>query len=226
MRTGLTYDDNFAVFDTVLAADVANAGTFDIAYPTGFVQNDFTAGLADVGHYMIVNDNDKWTAAASKMSISFGATTITVTNSTGAALTAGSKVRVWADIVNGNDVVILALPITLAAITAAGDVLTNARPGVDGVIEYAEFAVTTPATTVAKAASLNLTIDTTDVTGGVVALTTANCTPLGKINVGSAITGANRLNKKSKLSVKATAVTAFVEGAGVLYVRIRRTPNL
>lgn len=226
MRTPLTYDDKYAVFETVLAAAVANSGTFDIAYPTGFSQLDFTAGLAGAAHYLVVNENDKWKAADSGMSISFGASTITVTNSSGQSFPAGANVKVFAELVDGNDVMILALPITLAKITGAGDVLTEIRPGVDGTIEYVEFAVTDPVTTASKAASLNLEIDTTNVTGGVVALTSAAATPLGKVIAGSAITAANRLYRASKLSVEAASVTAFAEGAGVLYIRIRKTPNI
>jgi len=225
-KTALTSDDKFAVFETVLASAVADSGTFTIAYPTGFVQTDFTAGLMGSTHYMVVNDNDKWTAAASKMSVSAGASTITVTNSTGASLAAGSRVRVYVELVDGNDVMLLTLPITLASITGAGDVVTEIRPGVDGTIENVEFVVTVPVTTGSKAATLNLEIDTTNVTGGTVALTSAACTPLGAVVAGAAITAENRLYRKSKLSVEAASVTAFAEGAGYLLVRIRRTPNI
>ncbi len=114
------------------------------------------------------------------------------------------------------------IPIEHVAITAAGDVVTEIRPGVYGNIEYWEFVVVKPVTTGAKLASLNLEIDTTNVTGGVIALTSAAATPLGKAIAGTAITGANTLTPESKLSIEASAVTAFAEGSGFVNIRIRK----
>lgn len=216
--------NSFARVDTVLAAAVANSGTFTVAYPTGFVQASFTAGLAGTAHYMVVNNNDKWTAAASKMSVAFGASEITVTNSTGYTLAAGSEISIYLDQVDGNNVVNLTFYVDLASITAA-DVITNWRPGVAGTVEYFAFIVDKAVTTAAKAASFNLEIGTTNVTGGVIALTSANATPKGAVIEGSAITGANTLTDTSTLSVEASSVTAFSEGTGTLVVRIRRSES-
>lgn len=217
--------DRFAVATVVLATAVADSGTFTVGYPSGTSQLSFNAGLAGTGTYMIVNDNDKWTAAASKMSVSYGASDITVTNSTVTTLAAGSKVTVFLDRQDGNDIVLLQVPISLAAITAAGDVMTDIRPGVAGTIEYWEFVVTEPVTTAAKLATLNLEIDTTNVTGGTIALTSAAATPLGKVIAGAAITAANTLVPESKLSIEAASVTAFSEGRGFVNIRIRKTPS-
>lgn len=115
---------------------------------------------------------------------------------------------------------VLSLPITLAGVTAA-DVLTTFTPGHKGKITAVAFAVTTPVTTAAKAASLNLEIGTTNLTGGVVALTSANCTPLGAVVAGSAITAANEFTATDTISVEAASVTAFSEGAGVLFITIQ-----
>lgn len=209
----------------VLAADVANSATFDLPYPTGTTQTDFTAGLAGAGSYLYVNYNDKWTAAASKISLSFGASTITVTNSTATTLVAGSTVMLSVDVADGNDVLLVQIPITLANITAAGDVVTNMRLGVAGTIEYWEFVTTTAVVTAAKLATLNMEINTTNVTGGTIALTSANATPLGKVIAGSAITGANVLTPDDTFSIEAASVTAFTEGAGFVNIRIRKTPS-
>lgn len=114
----------------------------------------------------------------------------------------------------------LALPIDLASITGAGDVLTNMTIGHSFKLISVDFFVTKPVTTAAKAATLNLEINTTNVTGGEVALTSANCTPLGVKVAGSAITAANTGNSSATLSVEAASVTAFVEGEGVLMIRI------
>lgn len=213
----------FVRVDTVLVADVADSGTFTVAYPSGTSQLTFTPNQFGTGHYMTVNDNDKWTLAASKMSLAFGASLITVTNSTGATLAAGSTVSIFVDQVDGNEVVLLTLgTIDLASITAA-DVMTEIRPGIAGTIEDFFFVVDKAVTTASKLASLNLEIDTTNVTGGVIALTSALATPKGAVISGSLITANNVLTKESKLSVEAASVTAFSEGTGTLYVRVRKT---
>lgn len=216
------YKDRFARVSVVLTADVATTGTFTFAYPTGFVQNDFTAGLVQSsGHYAIVNGNDRWTAAASQISASFGASLVTLTNSSGVTWAAGSTVDIVLDTINGNNVVTLAFPINLASITGAQDVVTGFRPGVDGVIEDLSFVTNVPASTASKLATLNVEIGTTDLTGGTVALTTVACNTMGKIVQGAAITGNNRVTRKDDISVEASAVTAFAEGSGTLFVRIR-----
>lgn len=114
---------------------------------------------------------------------------------------------------------VVQLPIVLSKL-ANGDILTTWTPGFAGTIHKVSFAVTDPATTAAKAAALNLEIGTTNVTGGVVSLTSANCTPLGAVVDGTAITAANTFGASDTLSVEASGVTAFVEGAGVLLVVI------
>jgi len=211
----------FAVVSTVLTADVANSGTFTVGYPTGYVQNNFTAGLNRSGSFMIVNGNDKYTG--SQLSLAFGASLITVTNSTGVTLTAGSTVVLQAEVADGNDIVSIQFPVNLASVTGNIDVVTAFRPGVDGMIEDLSFTVTQPVTTAAKLATLAPTINAVAVTGGAVALTSANATPLGKVLQGSAITALNTISRSDTLSIKATGVTAFVEGQGVLTIRIRRT---
>lgn len=217
------YNNKFARVSTVLVSAVADSGTFTVAYPTGFVQADFTNGLgAAGGHYAIVNGNDRWAQADSKMAVTtFGASTITITNNSGVTWAAGSTVEIFIDIQDGNNVQTLAFPIHLAAITTAQDVVTDYVPGVDGYIEALTWVQNAPVTTGSKLASLNAEIGTTNLTGGVVALTSAACTPMGATIQGSAITANNRILKKDTLSIEASSVTAFAEGSGTLYVRIR-----
>lgn len=113
---------------------------------------------------------------------------------------------------------VIALPITLANV-ANGDVLTTWTPGFAGKIIRVSFAVTTAVTTPAKAATLNLEIGTTDLTGGTVALTSANCTPLGAVIANAANPSAgNTFTATDTISVEASSVTAFAEGAGVLLI--------
>lgn len=215
------YTRQFARVTTVLAADVATAGTFTVSYPTGFVQNDFTGGLAVAsGHYAIVNDNDRWSASASKMSATFGASTITVTNSSGLTWTAGSTVSLYFDIVDPADVTDLTFYVDLASITAA-DVITSFYPRVAGTIEYFGFIVDKAVTTASKAATLRPKVGGVAVTGGALALTSANCTPKGTVVDATAITGGNVLTRASAISITGSAVTAFAEGTGTLVLRVR-----
>lgn len=106
---------------------------------------------------------------------------------------------------------------------ASGDMLTNYTVGHKFAILGVDFQVQKPATTAAKLASFNLEIGNpgTNLTGGVVALTSANCTPAGAAVAGSAITALNTGTSTDVISIEASAVTAFVEGSGWLMVRIQ-----
>ncbi len=115
---------------------------------------------------------------------------------------------------------ILSFPIVLATV-ADGDILTEYTPGFAGKITKISFAVTTKVTTGSKGSTLNMEIGTTNLTGGVVVLTSANCTPLGAVVAGSAVTGANSFTATDVLSIEAASTTAFSEGAGTLLVTIQ-----
>lgn len=213
--------------DTTLVSAVADAGTFTVSYPSGYAQDDFTNGLAVAsGHYVIVNGNDRWRQSDSKMAITtFGASTITITNNSGVTWAAGSTVSIWLDIADSTDIQVFTFYADLASITAA-DVIRDFFPRVYGTIEYFGFEVDKAVTTASKLATFNLEIGTTDLTGGVIALTSALATPKGKIIDATAITGANTLVPSSKISLEASAVTAFSEGTGTFIIRVRKSaPN-
>lgn len=112
-----------------------------------------------------------------------------------------------------------AFPMTLALL-ANGNIVTGFVPGFAGRILSLQTVNTAIVTTAAKAASLNAEIDTVDVTGGVVALTSANQTPLGARVAGSAVTAANKFSATSAIDIEASSVTTFVEGEAVLYVTV------
>jgi len=209
---------------TTLTSAVADSGTFTVGYPSGYSQNDFTGGLAvSSGHYAIINNNDKWTSAASKMAATtFGASTITVTNNSGVTWNAGDVVDLYFDIVDSTDVEVFEFYIDLASITAA-DVITSFYPRVIGTIEYFGFVVDKAVTTGSKAATLTPKIGSTALTGGVLSLTSAAATPKGTVIDATAITGANTLTNASAISVTASSVTAFAEGSGSLILRVRKS---
>ena len=96
---------------------------------------------------------------------------------------------------------------------ANGDLLTEWVPGFAGTIIEILAVVQKPAATASKAATLNAEIGTTDLTGGALALTSANCTPKGAKVAASAITANNAFGATDAVSVEASGVTAFVEGA-------------
>jgi hypothetical protein len=115
---------------------------------------------------------------------------------------------------------VLSIAVKLSKV-ADGDIVTDFIPGIAGTIKKVSFVVTDPATTAAKAATLNLEIGTTNLTGGVISLTSANCTPLGAVVDGTAITAGNTFTSSDSISVEASSVTAFQEGEGVLLVVIQ-----
>lgn len=114
-------------------------------------------------------------------------------------------------------------PVNLASITGAGDVVTGFTPGFKGFIVDWQFVTTVPVTTGSKAATLNIEVGTTNLTGGTIALTSALCTPLGAVVAqGSAFSAGQAFSASDTISVEAASVTAFSEGAGVLMIRYRR----
>lgn len=91
-------------------------------------------------------------------------------------------------------------------------------PGFAGRVKSVQFMVTTAVTTGSKAATLTLKVATVAATGGVISLTSANCTPIGAEVDGTAITGGNTFTAAQQLSMDVSAVTAFAEGAGQIVV--------
>lgn len=116
---------------------------------------------------------------------------------------------------------VLSFPVTLSSVSAA-DIVTAWTPSFAGTITALDFIQGVPVTTAAKAASVTSKINSTATTGGVVALTSAACTPLGKLIAGSAITALNSFAVGDTISITASAVTAFVEGTGVFLLTIIR----
>ena len=70
----------------VLNAPLAAAATFTVPYPAGFVQADLTGST---GGQLALESGETFTQADSQIGLTFGASNITVTNSTGGTLPAG-----------------------------------------------------------------------------------------------------------------------------------------
>lgn len=207
-------------FELTLGTAVADDGTVTVDYPSGSSQLTFNAGNYKEGAgNVMLNDNDKLSDADPGVSFTFGASNITLTNLSGASWAAGTKIRGWLP-VWATQPVFLSFHLDLASITAA-DVVTNIRPGVAGYITHMEFVADKVVTTASKLATLNAEIDTTNLTGGTIALTSAALTPKGARVASSRITGANRLVRESTLSIEASSVTQFAEGTGNLIIKIQ-----
>jgi hypothetical protein len=103
----------------------------------------------------------------------------------------------------------------------AGDIITTITPGFAGRIVKVFAVVTVPVTTASDAASLNWEIGTTNLTGGVIALTSANATPKGAVVAGSAITAANFFTATDTLSLEGSSVTDFAEGEVEVYTVVQ-----
>jgi hypothetical protein len=99
-------------------------------------------------------------------------------------------------------------------------VVTGFVPGFAGRILSLQTVNSVVVTTAAKLLDLNAEIDGTNVTGGVVSLTSANQTPLGARVAGTAVTAANAFSATSAIDIEAANVTAFSEGAVTLYLTV------
>lgn len=105
----------------------------------------------------------------------------------------------------------------LAKISAADIMVDFAVPFPFKLVDI-RACVTDPATTGSKAATITAKIDGTAVTGASIALTSANMTPIGTIQTGTAkdvLSGGNNVAYAagSKIKITGSSVTAFVEGS-------------
>lgn len=85
---------SFVTLTTTLAAAVADDGTVTLAYPAGTNQAYFTGNNASADGVVVVNDNDVVNEGDPGITLTYGASNITLTNKTGAAWAAGTFLRV------------------------------------------------------------------------------------------------------------------------------------
>ncbi len=111
--------------------------------------------------------------------------------------------------------------VTLATI-ANSDVVAAIKPGFKCKIISASFTPTIAVTTAAKAATLTVKINTTALTGGVVALTSANSNTKGTMVAGTTVTALNAVIATDTVNVVASSVTTFVEGEGMINILFGR----
>lgn len=116
---------------------------------------------------------------------------------------------------------IFTLPVfvQLAQITAT--TIFTLTPGFRFKVLSINFSVEVAVTTASKAATITPAIGGVSVTGGALALTSANCTPKGANVSGSSITAANTGTNAQTLTLVASGVTAFSEGTGWVLLRLQ-----
>lgn len=97
---------------------------------------------------------------------------------------------------------------------ADGTVLATLTPGFAGQVVAVFAVVTTPATTAAKSAAVQVEIEGEPVSGGVIALTSANATPAGRVVSGSLIVADNEFGAADDITFAVTGDPVdFIEGA-------------
>ena len=122
------------------------------------------------------------------------------------------------------DVVPVSIPVFAASAIANADELTDYIPGFNFEIVGVDFVCVTPITTAAKTATITPYIDAVAVPG--CTLVVAGTKAKGVVTYGSAPTAKVYGGPTSKIKLTASAVTAFVEGAGYLVLKIRNIGNL
>ena len=120
---------------------------------------------------------------------------------------------------------ILALQ-TLMASIATGDLLTGHVPGYRFRITNLWFVQNAAVTTGSKAATLTPYISSVALTGGVLALTSAACTPAGKVITDTPITAGNKGSDTDSITLTWSGVTTFIEGSGTVFLEIENLDSL
>jgi hypothetical protein len=97
---------------------------------------------------------------------------------------------------------------------AAADLLTAFLPGFNGRIVQIDAYIARAATTAGRGATLTPKVGSTNVTGGGLVLTSANCTPLGARVAGAAITALNAFTASQTIGLVGSALVGggFAEG--------------
>jgi hypothetical protein len=111
---------------------------------------------------------------------------------------------------------VISIPVTLASIATGA--IAKFTPGFAGRIKSLTYVPSVPSSTAAKAATITPEIASTPLTGGVLALTTANTNTLATNVAGTAVTALNTFTAAQEIELVASAVTTFVEGSGSIQI--------
>ena len=132
----------------------------------------------------------------------------------------GALAPAWGSAVGENT---LSIPVTLSGIVQGNDIVTAFTPGFAGTYLGMSAVVTTADTSTAKTATIIAKIGSTATTGGVLSLTSAGCTPLGKVTASTAATALNTFGASDTISINTSALTGPFNGVITLLIRIQPT---
>ena len=119
------------------------------------------------------------------------------------------------------NVQIVTIPVVLSK-HSNGSIAARFTPGYAGRIKKISSFVTDPVLTAAKLATFTAAIATVATTGGALALTSANATPVGAKVDGSALTAGMDFGATDEITIAASAVTAFVEGQVTIVLTLEK----
>lgn len=212
--------DAFDVMTATVGTALATNGTITFTYPTKSPARAAASYVSGSGAKLVAAQGfeGNFLQQALGFSLSYGATTVTLTYLGLTTIPVGTQLLLQAPLANGYlsdlaGVGVMQYPFytALADITAA-DLISTLKPGFNGAILGIHAIVDKPATTASKLATLTPKVNSTAVTGGALALTSANMTPQGGKVDGAAITALNTFGATDTIGIVGSAVTAFVEG--------------
>lgn len=189
------------------------SGTFDTAiYPASGASTKDVGGSSDF-------TADPLSLMCVVDSISAGAATLKSMRAAGITDSSGGTASASAGIVANLTKQTVILPVQLADL--ATGTLKLALPFAFTVVGTPQFRVAKPATTAAKLATATLQVNGVAATGGVISLTSANCTPMGAaVAASAAVTAGGGGTAGQTVEFALSAVTAFVEGDGYFEVTV------
>jgi hypothetical protein len=218
------------VVQGVLSGAVVDTGTFTVTYPTGTTRGDFSLG---VSHKLVMRGQVLSNPA--DIGLSFGATSVTVTNRTGATFTAGSSYYFEFDKVGSSNPIVTSgvesyqpmhlvrLNLGSPAVGAANSIWTSAAlttaagataPAGGALVSggVADLGTTGRNVIAAWTGTAVITITGTDIYGNAMVEKSAS---------GTSLTGAKAFKRVTSIAVSAD-VTALTVGTGnVLGVPVR-----
>lgn len=224
----------FNTFDVMTAfpgTDLATNGTIAFTYPTATPARAAASYVSGSGAKLVAAQGFEglFSQGASNFSLSYGATTVTLTYLGATTIPAGTKLQLQSPLANGYASDLPGVGITQYmfytnfADIAAADLITELKPGFNGAILGIHAIVDKPVTTGSKLATLTPKINSTNVTGGALALTSTGLTPQGAKVDGSAISALNTFGPTDTIGIVGSSVTAFVEGNGWIVLDIQNT---
>jgi hypothetical protein len=180
-------------------------------------------GAVHVGDYVYVNSGDS-RVDLGPGTLALGRALEPVTSGEEATINVQVRPQLQLDVGDDTTYMTLAIPVAdLSAITADTVYVMNGwTPGFAGsVLSLAFVTGTTPASTAGKDIDLQVLIDATPTTGGLLTLLTADINAIGKVKDATAITAANTFAADDTLSIKCQEATAaFSEGNGTLLLTL------